>query len=222
MPWSRASSKSAPTPNVVVDTPRARSSAACLASSTGSVRPLLASPSVRTRQRFTPSAARCVATCSAPRNQPSDRFVLPRASTASEPGHRVPPRLRRTGRALDDEIDHVVVHDDAEPIAPVEVLEGGRDRPLGELDLLARHRARPIEHEREVDRQPIPFAGRGRRGDLDEDEALAPMIRPDEAPIGAGGNGGVGHDGSSSRRSRAIETSRSTCLESGRGSGRRT
>ena len=104
------------------------------------------------------------------------------------------------------------------------VRRGARGRPRSSAWRARSSRptsTRPIEHEREIDRQPIPFRGRGRRGDLDEDEALAPMIWPVRRRSARAAMAGLVMT-FLLERSRAIDTIRSTCLESGRGSGRRT
>ena len=67
----------------------------------------------------------------------------------------------------------VVVHDDAEAVAIVQTGERFLDRLLGERELGARHRARPVEHEGEVDRRALAPLGRGRRGQLDKHEPMA-------------------------------------------------
>src|SRR6266542_4433376 len=80
MPCSSASSKSAPTPKVLVITPRARSSPACRWSSAGSVMPWFARPSLSSMTRVSWRSSSRAATCSQPRSHPAPRSVLPRAS----------------------------------------------------------------------------------------------------------------------------------------------
>ena len=99
------------------------------------------------------------------------------------------PWRRRRLRGLDDHVHDIVVGDDAEPVAIVQAVDRLADRPPGEVDLLARHRARPIEHEREVDRQPLAPALGGRGGDLGEHEAVAAGADADQGPVGPDGRG---------------------------------
>ena len=103
-----------------------------------------------------------------------------------------------------DDVDLVVVDDDAEAVLRVEPGERLVDGLLGEVELAAAlHRARPVEHEREVHGRPTArrVAGDGRRLELDEDEALGAAAGADQGAVGAAGQpglGGVGHGGAPS------------------------
>ncbi len=204
--------------------PRARSSRACSRSSPWSVMPRLASPSVRSRARLTASALQSSGDLLAA-GQPAAGQVGAAAGVDAADGiDRLPASATAGGRGLDHDTDLVVVGDDGETVVVVEPADTVDDGLLGQLELLPGHGARAIDDEGEVDRRPAPGLRRRRRGELHEHEAVAPVVGADVAPVGAGtdGDGGlVGHDGSSSSRSRAMAIRRSTRLAVALASGRR-
>ncbi len=69
-------------------------------------------------------------------------------------------------------------------------MDGLEDGLAGEAELvLAAHRARPVEHEGEVDGRPATggIGRHGRRDEVDEQEALGAAVGADEAPVGTDG-----------------------------------
>ena len=114
--------------------------------------PTLARPSLSRRQRSTPSARWPSATSRQPVSQPSPRLVEPRGSIeararrASRYGLRGASWSRRP-------VDLVVVGDDGEAVVAVEPAERLLDGRLGQGQLGARHRARAVDDEGEVDRR---------------------------------------------------------------------
>ena len=164
----------------------------------GSVMPTLARPSVRSRQRLTPSLGRGgSATCSQPRSQPSPRFVLPRASIVAQPVDGAARAPRRGGRGLDDDVDDVVVDHDAEPVVGLEPADGLLDRAAW------RSRASRPDIEPERSRTNARLTGGRRRsavarGAVDRRERRSACCgrRADEAAVladvqGVGGDGSV-------------------------------
>ena len=115
---------------------------------------------------------------------------MPRASTVREPVGGTRPRSAVDAAVDgDDDLDLVVVGDDAEAVLGLEPVDRLDDRLLGEPELvLAAHRARAVEDEREVDGRATPgrVRGDGGRDDVDEQEALAAGVGADER-AGRGG-----------------------------------
>ena len=105
-------------------------------------------------------------------------------------------RLGREG-ARDQDIDLLVVHHDAEPVGGLETPDAFLHRLRGEAQLLAVHRPRPVEHEREVDGWSLAAGASLRGADAGDDESLAVPPGADEAAVGRdreGSGDGRGHD----------------------------
>ena len=156
-----------------METPRARSSAAWLASWSG-IGDADVGQAVGQQQAAVDAAVDEVAGDLFAAAQPALAEVgaAPRVDGA-QPLDGAAARLGRGGRGLDDHVDDVVVDHDAEPVVGPETRDGLLDRDLGDADLLAGHRPGPVEHDREVDRRAFPFGRRARGGDAGQDEALA-------------------------------------------------
>ena len=166
-----------------------------------------------------PSVDRWVATCSQPRNQPSARFVLPRASICA----RRSMALRRA--SADAGVDSTTTSITSSYTTMLKRSRSSRRASasstacLASVELGARHRARAVEHEGEVDGRAL--ATRVAGGAVSSTStnrwlrSIGRMRRRSARAVR------TGHDGSSSSRSRAISTRRSTRLAVDRGSGRR-
>ena len=129
---------------------------------------------------MTPSSDSASATCSQPRSQPSPRSVLPRASISPR---RASAARRASAVARVDDVDHLVVDDDREPVVVAEAGERLLDRQLGQADLVAAHRAGAVDDEREMDWRPGALVAGARGINLGEHEAVAPVGRADEVAI---------------------------------------
>ena len=155
---SSPSSKSCPTPTVVVAMPRRRSSPACRASIPGSRMPTLASPSVSrmTRRIRVAVASASLTGCrlgelmaagdpaaGEVRRSPGIDAVQRQPQTRLEPGRRRRQRLHG--------IDLIVVDDQRRAVGVSQPRDGQINPLLGEIQFAALHRPGAVEDERDVE-----------------------------------------------------------------------
>ena len=105
-------------------------------------------------------------TQAAPRSQPPERLVCPPSWIAVQASAQM--RLVGHGSRRDDDLHPLVELDHREDVGGRQSLDHELGRGDGVAELLARHRAAPVDDEAEVERLP-GHLGNGGRGEADED-----------------------------------------------------
>ena len=192
MPIIRSSLKPLPRPYVDVPMPAPANSTHCAQIACGSTRPALAQPSESriTRETF---CGETWATASAtPWCQPPCRLVEPPSRNLADRAadHLAPIGDRHGGH---ERVDPIVVHDEREPVGGQQAVEHELGATLGFLQRLARHGARAVDHERQVERIALRQVGR-RVGRLDADEDFERVVvaREQRGAARGGEEGGKG------------------------------